>query len=69
VTDFADDGVAVRWCLREEAALVAVMCEVGRAILADLDQVVPFRGDRTVSARWVFAHVIEETARHGTTGD
>jgi Protein of unknown function (DUF664) len=42
---------------------------------------VPFRGGRTVSARWVLPHVIEETARHaghldvvrelldGTTGD
>jgi len=39
-------------------------CETSRAILGDLDQVVPFRGDRTVSARWVLAHVIEETARH-----
>jgi uncharacterized damage-inducible protein DinB len=57
-------------------------CEVSREILGeDLGQVVPFRGDRTVSARWVLAHVIEETARHagqldvvrelldGSTGD
>lgn len=47
----------------------------------DLGHEVPFRGDRTVSARWVLAHVIEEAARHaghldvvrelldGTTGD
>ncbi|MGW4209867.1 DinB family protein [Lentzea sp. NPDC004789] len=56
-------------------------CEISREILGDLDQVVPFRGDREVSARWVLAHVIEETGRHagqldvvrelldGTTGD
>jgi uncharacterized damage-inducible protein DinB len=56
-------------------------CEISREILGDLDQVVPFRGDRTVSARWVLAHVVEEAARHaghldvirelldGTTGD
>ncbi|MEV6241776.1 DinB family protein [Lentzea sp. NPDC051838] len=39
-------------------------CEISREILGELDQVVPFRGDRTVSARWVLAHVVEETARH-----
>jgi uncharacterized damage-inducible protein DinB len=39
---------------------------VSREILAgiELGGEVPFRGDRTVSARWVLAHVIEETARH-----
>ncbi|MFI6101594.1 DinB family protein [Lentzea sp. NPDC051213] len=58
-------------------------CAVSRQVLAglDLDAEVAFRGDRTVSARWVLAHVIEETARHaghldvvrelldGSTGD
>lgn len=58
-------------------------CDMSRQILAELELAdeVPFRGDRTVSARWVLAHVIEETARHaghldvvrelldGTTGD
>ncbi|MDX8033645.1 DinB family protein [Lentzea sp. BCCO 10_0856] len=58
-------------------------CSVSREVLAgvELDGEVPFRGDRTVSARWVLAHVIEETARHagqldvvrelldGSTGD
>jgi uncharacterized damage-inducible protein DinB len=39
-------------------------CDTSRQILPDLDREVPFRGDRTVSARWVLAHVIEETARH-----
>ena len=41
-------------------------CSVSREILAgvELDREVPFRGDRTVSARWVLAHLIEETARH-----
>jgi uncharacterized damage-inducible protein DinB len=41
-------------------------CSVSREVLAgvDLGGEVPLRGDRTVSARWVLAHVIEETARH-----
>ena len=75
------------WRIEEGETLAGLLddyrrqCEISREILTDLDQVVPFRGDRTVSARWVLAHVIEETARHaghldvvrelldGTTGD
>lgn len=60
------------WRIEEDETLAQLLadyqeqCEISREILAanDLDEVVPFRGDRTVSARWVLAHVIEETARH-----
>lgn len=75
------------WRVEEGETLAVLLrdyqrqCEISREILTDLDQVVPFRGDGTVSARWVLTHVIEETARHaghldvvrelldGTTGD
>lgn len=76
------------WRVEEDETFAGLLdgyrrqCEISRQILPeDLDRVVPFRGDRTVSARWVLAHVIEETARHaghldvvrelldGTTGD
>ncbi|MDX8048115.1 DinB family protein [Lentzea sp. BCCO 10_0798] len=41
-------------------------CDISREVLAGLalDAEVPFRGDRTVSARWVLAHLVDETARH-----
>ncbi|KJK45501.1 mini-circle protein [Lentzea aerocolonigenes] len=59
------------WRVEEGETLAGLLddyrqqCEISRGILAeDLDHEVPFRGDRTVSARWVLAHVVEETARH-----
>lgn len=58
------------WRIEEGETLAQLLadyrqqCDISREILTELDQVVPFRGDRTVSARWVLAHVIEETARH-----
>ncbi|MGW6934903.1 DinB family protein [Lentzea sp. NPDC054927] len=77
------------WRVEEGETLAGLLedyrrqASVSREILAgvELDGEVPFRGDRTVSARWVLAHVIEETARHagqldvvrelldGSTGD
>ncbi|WP_439660878.1 DinB family protein [Lentzea sp. HUAS TT2] len=60
------------WRVEEDETLAGFLadyraqCEVSREVLAGLalDAEVPFRGDRVVSARWVLAHVIEETARH-----
>lgn len=60
------------WRIEEGETLAGLLadyrrqCSVSREILAgaELDGEVPFRRDRTVSARWVLAHVIEETARH-----
>jgi uncharacterized damage-inducible protein DinB len=41
-------------------------CEVSRRIAAryPLDHVVPHRRFGTVSLRWIYVHMIEETARH-----
>ena len=60
------------WRVEEDETLAGFLedyraqCEVSREVLAGLalDAEVPFRGDRAVSARWVLAHVIDETARH-----
>ena len=69
--------------ITELLADYAAQCTVSREILAGLGlgHEVPFRGEGTVSARWVLAHMIEETGRHaghvdivrelldGTTGE
>ncbi|WP_285744313.1 DinB family protein [Lentzea sp. NBRC 105346] len=74
-----EEGETITGLLADYAA----QCTVSREILAGLDlgHEVPFRGEGTISARWVLAHMIEETGRHaghidivrelldGTTGE
>ncbi|KAA2258658.1 DinB family protein [Solihabitans fulvus] len=56
------DGVTITGLLGDYAA----QCAVSRDVVAglDLDHEVPFRGDGTVSVRWVLVHMVEETGRH-----
>jgi hypothetical protein len=57
-----EEGEAITGLLADYAA----QCAVSREIVAglDLDHEVPFRGDGTVSVRWVLLHMVEETGRH-----
>lgn len=74
-----EEGETITQLLADYAA----QCTVSREILSGLDlgHEVPFRDGKTVSARWVLAHMVEETGRHaghidivrelldGTTGE
>ncbi|WP_338061071.1 DUF664 domain-containing protein [Lentzea albidocapillata] len=53
----------MRRTARQTGGLVTAE-KCGASTSRALDAEVSFRGDRAISARWVLAHVIEETARH-----
>ncbi|MFK0247386.1 DinB family protein [Amycolatopsis azurea] len=62
----AEFRVAMQTPIEQLIAAYEAECERSRKIVAgmDLDDKVPFRGDREVNVRFVVAHMVEETGRH-----